>query len=82
MSDSGSNNNNGIGLAGSTFIVFLILKLTHNIDWSWWWITSPLWIPAALVFVIVLVAGIVAGVKEARQEARIKEARAKRLRNL
>ncbi len=31
------------------FIVFLILKLTHVISWSWWWITSPLWIGAALI---------------------------------
>lgn len=28
-----------------TFIVFLVLKLTDVIDWSWWWVTSPLWIP-------------------------------------
>ena len=27
------------------FVVFLVLKLTGNIDWSWWWVTSPLWIP-------------------------------------
>lgn len=33
------------------FIIFLILKLTHVIDWSWWWITSPLWIGA--IFVII-----------------------------
>ena len=33
------------------FIVFLILKLTHVIDWSWWWVTSPLWIGAALVLI-------------------------------
>ena len=25
------------------FIVFLILKLTNVIDWSWWWVTAPLW---------------------------------------
>lgn len=25
------------------FFVFLVLKLTHVIDWSWWWITAPLW---------------------------------------
>lgn len=25
------------------FIVFLVLKLTHVIDWSWWWVTCPLW---------------------------------------
>jgi hypothetical protein len=81
MSDSNSNSG-GIGLAGATFIVFLVLKLTHNIDWSWWWVTSPLWIPAVLVSVIVLIAGISVGVKEARQEARIKKRRTDRLRKL
>jgi hypothetical protein len=25
------------------FIVFLVLKLTHVIDWSWLWVTCPLW---------------------------------------
>lgn len=34
------------------FIVFTVLKLTHTIDWSWWWVTAPIWIPFALAFVI------------------------------
>jgi membrane protein YdbS with pleckstrin-like domain len=38
------------------FIVFLILKLTGNIDWSWWWVTSPLWIPVAAVLVLIVIA--------------------------
>lgn len=25
------------------FLVFLVLKLTHVIDWSWWWVTAPTW---------------------------------------
>lgn len=25
------------------FLTFLALKLTNHIDWSWWWVTSPLW---------------------------------------
>lgn len=33
---------------GLFFLLFLILKLTHVVDWSWWWVTSPLWLPAAL----------------------------------
>lgn len=33
-----------------TFVVFLILKLTGVINWSWWLITAPLWIPCALTF--------------------------------
>lgn len=54
MSDT-SNSSGGIGLFGATFIVFLVLKLTHVIDWSWWWVTAPLWIPASLG---ILLAGI------------------------
>jgi len=37
------------------FVVFLILKLTNAIDWSWWWVTSPLWIPLVIVLPITLV---------------------------
>ena len=33
---------------GLLFLVFLILKLAHVIEWSWWWVTSPLWLPVAL----------------------------------
>jgi hypothetical protein len=52
------NSSSGLSLAGVLFIVFLILKLTGNIDWSWWWVTSPLWIPIALavsIFFVVLI---------------------------
>jgi len=31
------------------FLVFLVLKLTAVIDWSWLWVTAPLWIPIALM---------------------------------
>lgn len=33
----------GIGLMGVLFVVFVTLKLTGNIDWSWWWVSAPLW---------------------------------------
>src|SRR3990167_9771787 len=36
------------------FIIFLILKLTHTIDWSWWWITSPIWIECACLIPFIL----------------------------
>ena len=36
-------------LTTTLFAVFLVLKLTGNIDWSWWWVTSPLWLPLAIV---------------------------------
>ena len=34
----------GIGFTGLLTIVFIILKLVGKIDWSWWWVLSPLWI--------------------------------------
>ena len=36
------------------FIIFLILKLTNVIDWSWWWVTSPLWVSVLIVPVLIL----------------------------
>jgi len=49
----------GIGLAGTLTIIFVILKLTGVISWSWLWVLSPLWIPTAFVFLILLFIGIV-----------------------
>ena len=46
---------------GVLFIVFLVLKLTHVIDWSWWWITAPLWIPIAWSVCVLLVLAIATG---------------------
>ena len=51
----------GIGFTGLLFITFLVLKLTHVIDWSWWWVSAPLWGGIALVaaFFIILALTIV-----------------------
>ena len=45
----------GFGIGTVLFIIFLVLKLTNNITWSWWWVTSPLWIGIAVIVVIFLV---------------------------
>jgi hypothetical protein len=45
------------GILTILFVVFLVLKLTGNIDWSWWWVTSPLWLP--LVLLLVTIIGVV-----------------------
>lgn len=34
---------------GLLFIIFLVLKLTGVLHWSWWWVTSPLWLPVVAV---------------------------------
>ena len=54
-----NNTSNGIGFGTVLFLVFLVLKLTGNIDWSWWWVTSPLWIPLALGVVVMGIIGLI-----------------------
>jgi len=46
----------GIGFFGLLTILFIGLKLTDTIDWSWWWVLAPLWMPFALVLVILVLA--------------------------
>lgn len=50
----------GVGFLGLLTLVFITLKLTGNIDWSWWWILSPIWIPIALGLLIFLIVILVA----------------------
>jgi uncharacterized membrane protein len=49
-----------ISFTGLLFITFLVLKLTEVINWSWWWVTAPLWGPIALVIIFAAVAIIFA----------------------
>jgi hypothetical protein len=36
------------GYPFTLFLIFMILKLTGFILWSWWWVTAPLWAPVAI----------------------------------
>lgn len=57
MSDS--KHPNTIGFSGFLTLLFIALKLTGIIAWSWWWVLSPLWIGMAIYFgTILLVGGI------------------------
>ena len=57
------NNNNvssgGIGFCGVLAIVFIVLKLLKVITWSWLWVLAPIWIPAAVVILIFIIAAII-----------------------
>lgn len=46
----------GIGFIGLLQIVFIVLKLIDKINWSWWWVLAPIWMPFALIFVAVFIA--------------------------
>ena len=51
---SKDNNGGGIGIITSFGVVFVVLKLCHVINWSWWWVTAPFWGGAAILAAIVL----------------------------
>ena len=48
----------GLSFTSVLFIVFLILKLTNTIDWSWWWVTCPLWAGVGILAIVFLIMGI------------------------
>lgn len=57
---------NGGNIGITLFMVFLVLKLVGVISWSWWWVTSPLWIPLILVIVIILFVSFVDNISDGR----------------
>ena len=56
MSDVSSRSSGGIGFSGLLTIVFITLKLTGFINWSWLWVLSPIWIPLVVVICVMLIA--------------------------
>jgi len=55
----------GTGLFVIIFLIFLILKLCNMSEvanWSWWAVTSPLWIPFAFVMAFIIILGIFGGI--------------------
>lgn len=51
-----------LGFGSVLFFILLTLKLTGHIDWSWWWVTAPLWGPVALIVLLVLLVGFAGAV--------------------
>lgn len=47
-----------VGFFDLLFLIFLVLKLTNVIDWSWWWVTAPIWGPLCLALGLFLMIGI------------------------
>ena len=45
-------------------VAFIVLKVTHLIDWPWVWVLAPIWIPAGIVLAAIVVVLIVVLAKE------------------
>lgn len=56
MSEKSTTTSVGIGFFGLLCIVFIVLKLTGYINWSWIWVLAPLWMPPAIAIPILLIA--------------------------
>ena len=70
MTTTATTRPDGIGLGGAVFLLFLGLKLGGVIDWSWWWITAPLWIPLAFLATLVLIVTLIMLVSDRRKHRR------------
>jgi uncharacterized membrane protein YhiD involved in acid resistance len=73
-----SSNSGGIGFLGALAILFIALKLTGYIGWSWWWVLAPLWLPVSiLAFIAVVFGGMALLVRwlETPEERKLRDAR-------
>jgi phosphotransferase system glucose/maltose/N-acetylglucosamine-specific IIC component len=60
MSSNKSTGSSGISFLTLLGLIFITLKLTNYIDWSWWWVLLPIYgivIFAVIIFIIVVIIG-------------------------
>ena len=60
MKENKTTVSGGVGVLGLLGVAFVVLKLCKVINWSWWWVTAPFWIPVGVVVLLVVLVGILA----------------------
>lgn len=55
MSKETKQSSGGVGFLGLLTVLFIGLKLTGHIAWSWWWVLAPMWIPIAVLLLLLAV---------------------------
>jgi hypothetical protein len=63
-SNNSSSSSGGISFTGALTILFIGLKLTHVINWSWWWVFSPIWIQVSVFLTLAAIFLAVATILE------------------
>lgn len=58
MSETSTSSHGLTGIELLT-ILFVGLKLTGYINWSWWWVLSPVWIFVGFVAACAIVAAVI-----------------------
>lgn len=61
MNNGNSSSAAGWSLASILTLVFVVLKLTHNIDWSWWWVFSPALISLGFGLIVLVLFVLIVG---------------------
>ena len=61
-----NTNNSGLEASGVLTLIFVVLKLLKVIDWSWWWVLSPIWIDLGVPLLILAGVAIYITYKEKR----------------
>jgi len=59
-----SDSNRKQGMSGFSLLglIFIVLKLTGTISWSWWWVTAPFWGGFAILLAILIIFALVAAI--------------------
>ncbi len=55
---------NGIGFTGLLTLLFIAFKILGVVDWSWWWVLSPIWISIGVLISIIFIIFIVVFINE------------------
>lgn len=54
-------------------VAFVVLKLTKVIDWSWWWVLSPIWISFSFVILVALIVAIPALIQKRKNRKKFEK---------
>ncbi|MCR6096880.1 hypothetical protein HXA31_20555 [Salipaludibacillus agaradhaerens] len=63
----------GIGFTGLLTVLFIALKLTGVINWSWVWVLSPIWISFSIFILVFVVVLLIAALMDIKKEKRIRK---------
>lgn len=59
MNDTKVSAGHGGGFLTILTVLFIGLKLTGCIDWSWWWVLSPIWIAAVILILVIAIVMVI-----------------------
>lgn len=68
--DTTSSRSGGIGFFSALTLLFIGLRLGNVIDWSWWWVLAPVWIPLALALLLFAFIAVISYFTEGKESGR------------